>query len=538
MPAQENLLIQAGIDAGLIDPTTLPEIKTSARRAGKSMLEQLCRSGRYPATALYLALAESRQLPFFERGRFAINPDLLNPFNADLLLRRLFIPVVVEDEIYVLSSDPDDRTAVDTVRRVLGKHASLALADPLLIESCLRQHYKRFDTHHNAISIFDEIMKEAYVRKATDLHFEPLEEGMQLRMRLDGKMANYERPIDKSLGDALLTRIKVLSGLDIAEQFLPQDGGFSHQISDWPETDEIEMRVATIPSRWGERATLRILGQDTGDLTLSQLGMPDHILESVRTAIRKPHGMVLVTGPTGSGKSTTLYAALRELNANELNILTVEDPIEQVVAGTTQVQVSEKVSFAKALRSFLRHDPDVMLVGEIRDKETTETAVRAAMTGHMVLSTLHTNSAIAAMNRLVDIGCPRYLIATTLTGIVAQRLIRRLCSHCKTPYAASEKEQHLLSVDNPVTLYQAKGCAQCLGSGYRGRVGIYETLWIDSTLELMIHQGVDDEQLTTHAEKNQLLKTLWRDAQVKVRDGTTSLHEAMHLYQESQHGQL
>lgn len=532
MAVQENILIQAGIQAKLIDAGDLPALKTHARRAGCSLLELLCRSGRYPLSALYRALAESRQMAFFERGDIHIKPELLNPFNADILLRRMFIPVAVADDIYVLLTDPDDRMPQDTVMRTLGQRAKVAVADPLLIENCLRQHFKIFASDLDATRIFDLIMKEAYVCKATDLHFEPLENSMQLRMRRDGKMHNYERPIDKTLADSLMSRIKVLAGLDIAEQNMAQDGGFAYRINDWPDAGEVEMRVATIPTRWGERATLRILGQDTSNLTLAQLGMADAILKPMRQAVRKPHGIVLVTGPTGSGKSTTLYAALRELDASELNILTVEDPIEQVVAGTTQVQVSEKVSFAKALRSFLRHDPDVMLVGEIRDRETAETAVRAAMTGHMVLSTLHTNSAVASINRLVDIGCPRYLIASTLTGILAQRLIRRLCHTCKQPYPATESEQHQLHVDNPITLYKSNGCAQCLGSGYSGRTGIYETLWIDSKLEALIHQGADDETLTEYATQQQLLNTLWQDARQKVLDGTTSLHEAMHLYQE------
>lgn len=532
MPVQENTLIQAGVQAGLVDPQALPILKTQARRAGTSLTELLCRQGRFPQTALYRALADIRQLPFLQRGDIEIKTELLTPFNSDILLRKLFLPVYHQQELYLLQADPDDRMPIDTVMRSLGQRPKLALADPLMIESCLRQHFKLYDLNQDAVSIFDEIMKEAYVCKATDLHFEPLEEGMQLRMRRDGKMHPYERPIDQSLAEALISRIKVLAGLDIAEKNMAQDGGFAYRITDWPESDEVETRIATIPTRWGERATMRILGQDTADLTLAQLGMDDQILQPMRDAVRKPHGIVLVTGPTGSGKSTTLYAALRELDASELNILTIEDPIEQVVTGTAQVQVSEKVSFAKALRSFLRHDPDVMLVGEIRDQETAETAVRAAMTGHMVLSTLHTNSAIASINRLVDIGCPRYLIASTLVGILAQRLIRRLCTACKTERLATHDEQRRLQVDNPVTLYEPCGCPQCLGSGFKGRIGIYETLWIDANLETLIHQGADEERLADHAHAHNLLSTLWRDARQKVLDGTTSLHEAMHLYQE------
>ncbi|WP_415906089.1 GspE/PulE family protein [Neptuniibacter sp. QD72_48] len=532
MAAQENSLLNAGTQAGLIDPIMLPELKSNARRSGTDLIELLCRTGRYPKTALYQALADSRSLPFLDRESIEIDTNLLNPFNADTLLRRMFAPVRYQGELYVLLSDPDDRMGLDTVQRIIGKRATPALADPALIESIIRKHFNVYEIGANAVTIIDDIMKEAYICSATDLHFEPQETGMLLRMRVDGKMQSYERPISKELSESLMSRIKVLAGLDIAEQNMAQDGGFSYKIQDWFEVDEVELRVATIPSRWGEKATLRVLGQSTAGQTLSDLGMPDHILTSMKQALAKPHGIILVTGPTGSGKSTTLYASLRELDASQLNILTVEDPIEQVVEGTTQVQVSEKVSFSKALRSFLRHDPDVMLVGEIRDNETAETAVRAAMTGHMVLSTLHTNSAVATVNRLIDIGCPRYLISSTLAGVLAQRLLRRLCSHCKEAYQPDQREREILqlSQSEDITLYRNHGCPQCTGSGYRGRVGIYETLWIDKEIELLIHSGAEDEQIAEAAAGAGLLSTLWQDARDKVLEGTTSLQEAMHLY--------
>ena len=290
------------------------------------------------------------------------------------------------------------------------------------------------------------------------------------------------------------------------------------------------MRVATIPTRFGERATMRILGQGTADLSLAQLGIPEHLLKPLKKAVRKPHGIILVTGPTGSGKSTTLYSVLRELSVNDLNIMTVEDPIEQVVEGTSQVQVTEKVTFAKALRSFLRHDPDVMLVGEIRDKETAETAVRAAMTGHMVLSTLHTNSAVAAMSRLADIGCPSYLVASTLVGVVAQRLLRRICKHCKLTYLANEDDKLMLNLDGEVELSRGEGCAHCSGSGYSGRVGIYETLWTNAELQQLINQSKSDEEIMHKAIECGLLSTLWDDAKIKVLEGITTLQEASALY--------
>ncbi|RDE18307.1 type II/IV secretion system protein [Motiliproteus coralliicola] len=527
----EQQLLQAASQAGLIELAELPQLKTRARRSNLPLTELICRDKRLPQTALYRALAESRNLPFYERRDIEVRPKLLNAFNAQVLLRRLFLPVERDGELLTLITDPDDRIGLETVQRTLGRPSSTAMANPLMIEAVLRAHFKQYEAGLDAISIFNDIMKEAYLLQATDLHFEAEEDGMQLRMRVDGSLQPYERPISKELAESLISRIKVLSGLDIAEQFMAQDGGFSYRIEGWPELEEIEMRVATIPTRFGERATLRILGQSTGDLSLSQLGVPQPLLEPMLEAIHKPYGIVLVTGPTGSGKSTTLYASLRELDASQRNIMTVEDPIEQVVDGISQVQVSEKVSFAKALRSFLRHDPDVMLVGEIRDGETAETAVRAAMTGHMVLSTLHTNNAVSAVSRLVDIGCPAYLIASTLVGVLAQRLLRRICRHCKESYPADARELALLELDQPTQLQRGRGCSHCLGSGYSGRVGIYETLWLDEQLEQLIHEGAGDDAMKRYAQQAGLLSTLWQDARDKVLEGTTSLQEALLIYQ-------
>lgn len=533
MAVQENQLINAGIQTGLVDANQLPERRKEARRIGGNLIDWLCRYGRFPKTDLYRALADIRGLPFLTRDQIKIDINLINPFNAEILLRRLFIPVYYKDSLYVLLSDPDERMGLDSVQRTLNKPVEVAMADPFLIEAILRQHFSLYQDNTDATALVDDLMKEAYIRKATDIHFEPEEHGMHLRFRVDGQMQRYERPVGKVLSEALVSRIKVLAGMDIAEQNATQDGGFSYQIEEWPGVDEIEMRAAIIPGRWGEKLTLRVLGQDTVGLYLDELGMPAGILENMRQALTKPYGIILVTGPTGSGKSTTLYSALRELNSEQLNILTVEDPVEQMVVGATQVQVTEKVGFAQALRSFLRHDPDVMLVGEIRDHETAETAIRAAMTGHRVLSTLHTNNAISSLSRLEDIGCPRYLVSSTLLGVLAQRLLRRLCDSCCQVYEPEVKERAILKLpaDEKIELYRPSGCPKCSGSGYRGRVGIYEALWLNSDLERLIHQGCDEQELMQAAIKAGVLSTLWQDAKTKVLDGVTSVEEIMYLYQ-------
>lgn len=526
----QMVLINAAIAAGLIQAQALPDLKQKARREQRDLMSVVGQAGGFPESALYLALADKKGLPYFDVDDLVAESELLQAFPADLLLRRQFFPVHKHGELYVVISDPDDRSAAETLQRTLGRRGKPALAAPAAIEASIRRFFSLPEHTLSAVTLFDDILREAALRKATDLHFEPLEHSLQVRMRVDGQLQSYPRYINRAMADSLISRIKVLGGLDIAEQNMAQDGGFAHRLPG--ATQEVEMRVATIPTRWGERATLRILGQGTRNLNLSALGMAPVILEPIQKAVRKPHGIVLVTGPTGSGKSTTLYAALRELDPREVNILTVEDPIEQVIEGIGQVQVSEKVSFAKALRSFLRHDPDVMLVGEIRDFETAETAIRAAMTGHLVLSTLHTNSAVSTISRLADIGCAPFLVAATLEGVVAQRLVRRVCSHCAQRVAVTETQARLLGVVIETTLQKGQGCARCLGSGYRGRVGIYETLWINEGLRRLIRQRADDDVIAEKARVDGLLRTLWEDAREKVLAGVTTLEEAMHFYHE------
>ncbi len=309
--------------------------------------------------------------------------------------------------------------------------------------------------------------------------------------------------------------------MDISEQRAPQDGGFAYSVQDW-NMDETDFRVAVVPTRWGERATLRILGQNSEAIALNKLGMPDEILSEFRQALSSPHGMILVTGPTGSGKSTTLYAALREINTGAENILTVEDPIEQELIGVTQVACAGKINFASALRSFLRLDPDIILVGEIRDYETADIAFKAAMTGHIVLSTLHTNNAMSAVSRLVDIGCERFLVADSLIGVIAQRLVRRLCQKCKQEVVATTQQAEELSIDDGSVIYQAAGCAVCLGHGYKGRIGIFEALWINRALAQAISQGQDLNSLYSASSR---YRPLWSDAKAKVLSGLTSFNE-------------
>jgi general secretion pathway protein E len=325
----------------------------------------------------------------------------------------------------------------------------------------------------------------------------------------------------------VVSRIKVMSKLDIAEKRLPQDGRISLRIAG----RSVDVRVSTLPSGHGERVVMRILDKQAGRLHLSALGMDPKTEQRIAELFRKPHGIILVTGPTGSGKTTTLYAGLEHLNDNTQNIMTVEDPIEYYIDGIGQTQVNTKVgmTFARGLRAILRQDPDVVMVGEIRDLETAEIAVQASLTGHLVLSTLHTNTAVGAVARLRDMGVEPFLLSSSLLGVMAQRLVRTLCTDCRTPSPPNETEVRILGVDADakITLYRANGCAACSGSGYRGRTGIYELVPVDEHLQAMIHTGESEQALERYART--LSPGIRDDGLRKVLDGVTTLEEVVRV---------
>ena len=534
MAVTDTTLINAGIQAGLLDNEDLVKYRILARRERMKLIDVVTREGRFPMSALYQSLADFRNLPYVSSKDVVAHQESLNKLPANLVQRRRFLPVRGKDgEIVLALSDPDDQVTLDSARRILGGGIKPALADPVTLDTVIRRLLLgagggvEEDGTTDSIGLLDDIMKEAYLYKASDIHFEPDRSGMRVRLRVDGYLQEYRRQLLPNEAESIITRIKVLANMDISEQRAAQDGGFSYEMQDWdiPQTD---IRVATLPCRYGERATLRILGQDTSSLSLGQLGMADDILKEFKKAIRMPHGIILITGPTGSGKSTTLYAALRELNADELNILTVEDPIEQIIPGISQVQVSNKLGFAKTLRSFLRHDPDVMLVGEIRDIETADTALKAAMTGHLVLSTLHTNDVAGAITRLGDIGCEEYLIASTVIGVMSQRLVRRLCVECREEYSPSDSEKKALDIGlhSEGKLCRAKGCPLCLGTGYRGRVGLYGALWVDAELAKQITEKATEQQIRDSANH---YYPMILDGRHKVLDGLTSLDEIQRI---------
>ncbi len=535
MSITESNLISAGVQAGLISNDQLAEMRLQSRRERSRLLDVVTTTGRFPVLALYQAYAALRNLPFLETKDLVPDRTLIDRLPASLMQRRHFLPVRTRaGKNYLAMADPDDHVALDTARRFFRDQADPALADPQALASIITQLFgaagegaKEGGDSVDSVALLDEILHAAYLYRASDIHFEPIDHGLRVRLRVDGQMQEYRRRFNEAERDGMTTRIKVLAGLDITEQRITQDGAFSYALSG-REDSKADMRVATVPTRWGERITLRILGQESQDLSLEALGMGPKVLSSFQKAIQRPHGIVLVTGPTGSGKSTTLYAGLRELDGDALNILTVEDPVEQVISGITQVQVSPKLGFATTLRSFLRHDPDVLLVGEIRDAETADTALRAALTGHLVLSTLHTNDSLGAIARLIDIGVEPYLISATLVGVLAQRLARRLCTACREPYEADDAAREILEVspDAPCQIYHPGGCPLCLGSGYQGRVGLFEAFWSTPEMATAIAQGADEQQL-----RGQLtdFHSFWDDAGDKVLAGHTSLEEIQRL---------
>ncbi len=350
-----------------------------------------------------------------------------------------------------------------------------------------------------------------------------------IRFRVDGILREVVQP-KRELAALLVSRIKVMAKLDIAEKRIPQDGRISLRVGG----REVDIRVSTLPSANGERVVLRLLDKQAGRLTLRHLGMNEQDRDHLEQAVKKPHGIILVTGPTGSGKTTTLYAALTTLNDRTRNILTVEDPIEYHLEGIGQTQVNTKVdmTFARGLRAILRQDPDVVMVGEIRDQETADMAVQASLTGHLVLSTLHTNSAIGAVTRLVDMGVEPFLISSSLLGVLAQRLVRVLCNDCKRAYIADAAECELLGVSpaEAPTLYHAEGCEQCRGLGYRGRTGIYELVLFDDTLRTMVHTRASEQDMLRHARV--LGPSIREDGLRKVREGVTTIEEVLRVTRE------
>ncbi len=463
------------------------------------------------------------------------------------------LPVFVRD-----NAGPTALAAIGELRRHLDRPLHLMPCEPAQFEQRLAEAYSRAD--QTAAEVADDIGQEmdltrlvqelppiedlleseddapiirminalftqAVRENASDIHVEAFEQHSTVRFRIDGVLHDVIRP-HRALHAAMTSRIKIMAQLDIAEKRLPQDGRITIRIAGKP----IDVRVSSIPTSHGERIVMRLLDKDPARLDLDVLGMAADTLRQTDRLVHHPHGIFLVTGPTGSGKTTTLYAALARLDAGKLNIMTVEDPVEYDLPSIGQTQVNARIGldFAKALRSILRQDPDVIMIGEIRDLETAQIAVQASLTGHMVLATLHTNDTATAVTRLVDMGIEPFLLASSLTGVLAQRLVRRLCPACKRAAPADAGEQAQFPDNPPAMLHHAVGCAACNQTGYQGRMGIYELLEVDDALRRMIHEHSADQALREHALRTGM-RPLREDGLRWVRSGETTLEELLRV---------
>lgn len=380
----------------------------------------------------------------------------------------------------------------------------------------------------NIVEQFDSIIDEAVDRRASDIHVEPEPDRVRIRLRIDGRLIEA-RAFPLEVAAPLISRIKVLAKMDITERRKPQDGRFTQRSFD----QDLDVRVAVIPGARGERVTLRLLSQNRSELTLEKLGMGVELRQAFERLIHRPYGIILITGPTGSGKTTTLYVALQQVNTVDRHIITVEDPVEYEMPGINQVAVDEEygVSFSLALRSILRHDPDIIMVGEIRDETTARLAIEASLTGHLVFATLHTNTAVGAVTRLLDMGCEPYLVASALIGTMAQRLVRRICSNCRRGYEPTLAERKIMGIPpdrTGVEIYRGAGCSRCLRSGYYDRAGVFEYVPFDTGLANLVIEKATTETLQQYAIDHGAI-TLRDDAMAKVRDGFTTLEEALRV---------
>lgn len=477
--------------------------------------------------------------------RFGVLPDQLRDGRLDVFvradcdpqalleLRRLaghpLHPVMLDDDAFAARlRDRYERSANDAMQFVEGLGED---ADLMSVAQSLAEPEDLLESQDEApiIRLINALLSEAVKENASDIHIEPFENRLSIRLRVDGVLREVLEP-PRALAPVIVSRIKVMAKLDIAEKRLPQDGRIGLRLVG----RAVDVRVSTLPSGHGERVVLRLLDKQAGRLELRQLGMCDGHYEAMERIINRPHGIVLVTGPTGSGKTTTLYSALMRLNDRSRNILTVEDPIEYYLDGIGQTQINTKVdmTFARGLRAILRQDPDVVMVGEIRDLETVQIAIQASLTGHLVFSTLHTNTAIGAITRLRDMGVEPFLLSSTLNGVLAQRLVRTLCPDCRKPHTATARECQLLEVDpaQAPTLFSPVGCPECNGSGYRGRTGIYELIEIDDTLRGLIHDGASEQAMVRHARLSQI--GIRQDGLRRVLAGDTTLEEVLRVTRE------
>ncbi|HYV38785.1 MAG TPA: ATPase, T2SS/T4P/T4SS family [Gemmataceae bacterium] len=555
--AGARLLVQTGYEDLRLEIDAIVELQIqtpweTVSRKGRVTWERPVEQGLEFGVHYVELPADADCVGLLNMDKVKIDPALAFRVPPQLALRRQVLPFALSDgHVHVACCNVLDLAALQAVEKFVATPVRAEAAEPESLKRALDRVYA--DLQHgptpgsgapksrsidlralsilqpdDTVAVSEEMLHAAILRQASDIHIDPDQDGLQIRFRVDGALEVYRR-LPLTLQSGVVSRFKVLCGMDIAEKRAPQDGGFKHSFGRTGQ--KIDIRVATLPTKYGERMTLRLLALQTEQLTLERLGMRDDDLKCFHHYLDQPHGMILLTGPTGSGKTTTLYAAIRRLMEREsLNILTVEDPIEYEIKGVAQAEVdsADKVTFVKALRSVLRHDPDVIMVGEIRDTETADVAIKAALTGHLVFSTLHTNSAVSVITRLADMGVDRFLIAATLRLAAAQRLVRQLCPRCRKARPMTVGEAAALQQPDLAgrTVYDAGGCIYCAGRGYAGRVGLFELLPLDEGWSRRIADGAEEAELIQRM-RDQKLTTLIQDGVAKVLGGTTTLRETL-----------
>ena len=545
---QQNLLSQDQLQAAL------DEQKKTGRKLGRVFGDK----GFVTEEQISEAIARQINAPYINLKYFNIKPAMVRLLpEAQARRFRALVLEQRDNAVRVGFADPTDLFAYDEVARILKRDIDIAVVTESQLLEAVDRVYQRTEEISGlakeltaelgegavdlgalaltpgleeapVVKLLQSVFEAATQVRASDIHIEPQERSLVIRFRIDGVM-HVQTEADMKIATALVLRLKLMSGLDISEKRLPQDGRFNVKV----KNIAIDVRISTMPTQHGESVVMRLLNQGAGMLRLEHLGMPPPILERLRLAVHRSSGMVLVTGPTGSGKTTTLYAALAEINTTEKKIITVEDPVEYRLPGINQVQVNDKIelSFERVLRSALRQDPDVILVGEMRDQTTAEIGLRAAMTGHMVLSTLHTNDAASTPIRLLDMGVPRYMVAMSLHIVIAQRLLRTLCERCARPRRLTPQEHEWLRVEigDEVDRHEYRegaGCSHCNGTGFLGRTGIYEMLEMSAPVVEAANRE-DPAEFIRAAREQMAHHTLRRDAIRTVIEGRTTVHEAM-----------
>ena len=551
-----DLIRDIALEAGLVTPAQAEEIWESHATTGKSFIDSLVDAGLADRPTILQAIADHLHVQYYSAVPADPGDALVKLLKAPQAHKYVVLPVADEaGKLTLLAKDPFNSSVINELGFILQKDIELAVADPSQVEAAVTRVYGEATSSSmedllgefdevDAVAVTDEdvtkaasqapiirfvdlVLQEGVKAKASDIHFEPFETEFRIRLRIDGSL--YEMaPPPKNLASAVIARVKVLSSLNIAERRVPQDGRIKTTISG----RQIDLRVSTLPTQFGESVVLRILDKTVVNLSLEALSMQDDIKEGIRAMVGRPNGIFIVTGPTGSGKTTTLYSALREVNTEDVKILTAEDPVEYEVEGIMQVPINHQVglTFAAALRSFLRQDPDTIMVGEIRDLETAQIAVQASLTGHVVLSTLHTNDAPGAVTRLIDMGLEPFLISASLEGVLAQRLLRRICKTCRTPYEPDKDVVNMLDVDAleiaNKKFYFGKGCPDCNRSGYKGRQGLFELMTINDQLRSLITQKAPTLVLKQKAIESGM-RPLREDGLRCIFDGHTSIEEVL-----------